>query len=126
MSRVKVSTPNAPTPGAPYAQAIKANGFLFVTGQVSRDPASGTFVDGPFEEQFRRAIRNLEAILVAGGSSLGGVVMLTIYMLSHDDLDAMNRVLGEYFPDPPARSSFGVGFLWKKCKVMIDAIAVAG
>jgi len=126
MSRVKVSTPNAPTPGAPYAQAIKANGFLFVTGQVSRDPASGTFVDGPFEEQFRRAIRNLEAILVAGGSSLDGVVMLTIYMLSHDDLDAMNRVLGEYFPDPPARSSFGVGFLWKKCKVMIDAIAVAG
>jgi 2-iminobutanoate/2-iminopropanoate deaminase len=126
MSRVKVSTPNAPTPGAPYAQAIKANGFLFVTGQVSRDPATGVFVDGPFEEQFRRAIKNLEAILVAGGSSLGGVVMLTIYMLSHDDLDAMNRVLGEYFPDPPARSSFGVGFLWKKCKVMIDAIAVAG
>jgi 2-iminobutanoate/2-iminopropanoate deaminase len=126
MSRVKVSTPNAPTPGAPYAQAIKANGFLFVTGQVSRDPARGAFVDGPFEEQFRRAIKNLEAILVAGGSSLGGVVMLTIYMLSHDDLDAMNRVLGEYFPDPPARSSFGVGFLWKKCKVMIDAIAVVG
>ena len=51
--------------------------------------------------------------------------MLTIYMISHDDLDAMNRLLGEYFPDPPARSSFGVGFLWKKCKVMIDAIAVA-
>ena len=125
MSRSKVYTLNAPTPRAPYAQAIKGNGFLFVTGQVSRDAATGEFVDGPFEEQFRRAIENLDAILTAGGSSLGQVTMLTIYMISHDDLDAMNRLLGEYFPDPPARSSFGVGFLWKKCKVMIDAIAVA-
>lgn len=125
MSRVSIYTPNAPKPGAPYAQAIKANGFLFVTGQVSRNPATGEFVDGPFEEQFRRAIQNLQAILVAGGSSLTDVTMLTIYMLNHDDLDAMNRVLREFFPDPPARSSFGVGFLWKKCKVMIDAIAVA-
>lgn len=125
MSRESVYTPNAPTPGAPYAQAIKANGFLFVTGQVSRDAASGEFVDGPFEEQFRRAIGNLAAILTAGGSTLGNVTMLTIYMLNHDDLDAMNRVLREHFPDPPARSSFGVGFLWKKCRVMIDAIAVA-
>ncbi len=49
---------------------------------------------------------------------------LTIYMINHDDLDTMNRVLQEYFPDPPARSSFGVAFLWKKCKVTIDAIAV--
>jgi len=125
VARVKVQTKNAPTPKAPYAQGIKANGFLFVTGQVSRDPGTGEFVDGPFEDQFRRSIRNLEGILVAGGSSLGQVTMLTIYMLSHDDLDTMNRVLGEFFPDPPARSSFGVGFLWKKCKVMIDAIAVA-
>ncbi len=125
MSRLRIHTPNAPTPGAPYAQAIKANGFLFVTGQVSRDPTTGEFVDGPFEAQFRRAIQNLQAILVAGGSSLAEVTMLTIYMINHDDLDAMNRVLGEFFPDPPARSSFGVGFLWKKCKVMIDAIAVA-
>ena len=109
MSRSKVYTPNAPTPRAPYAQAIKANGFLFVTGQVSRDAVTGEFVDGPFEAQFRRAIENLDAILTAGGSSLGQVTMLTIYMINHDDLDAMNRVLGEYFPDPPARSSFGAG-----------------
>ena len=93
MARVKVQTKNAPTPKAPYAQGIKANGFLFVTGQVSRIRASGRFVDGPFEDQFRRSIKNLEAILVAGGSSLGQVTMLTIYMLSHDDLDTMNRVL---------------------------------
>ncbi len=125
MKRESIYTPNAPKPGAPYAQAIKANGFLFVTGQVSRDPASGEFVDGPFEDQLRRSLSNLKAILTAGGSSLDAAVMLTIYMTSHDDLDTLNRVLGEYFPDPPARSSFGAGFLWKKCKVMIDAIALA-
>ena len=120
MSRESIYTPNAPKPGAPYAQGIKANGFVFVTGQVSRDPVSGEFVDGPFEEQLRRSLKNLEAILVAGGASLASTVMLTIFMISHDDLDTLNRVLGEYFPDPPARSSFGTGFLWKKCKVMID------
>ena len=123
--RQSIATPNAPKPGAPYAQAIKANGFLFVTGQVSRDAASGEFVDGSTEEQLRRSCRNLEAILKAGGSSTANVVMLTIYMLDRNDLDVMNKVLGEFFPDPPARSSFGAAFLWKKCRVMIDAIAIA-
>ncbi len=121
----KIHTPNAPTPGAPYAQAVEANGFIFVTGQVSRDAKSGEFVDGTFGEQFHLSIKNLEAILVAGGSGLDSVVKLTIFMTSHDDLDEMNAILGQYFSDPPARSSFGVGFLWKKCRVMIEAIAVA-
>jgi 2-iminobutanoate/2-iminopropanoate deaminase len=124
--RVSIYTPKAPKPGAPYAQAIRANGFLFVTGQVSRDAKTGEFVDGSTEEQLRRSCRNLQAILEAGGSSLDRVTMLTIYMLDRNDLDAMNKVLGEFFPDPPARSSFGAAFLWKKCRVMIDAIAIAG
>jgi len=121
----KIYTPNAPTPGAPYAQAIEANGFLFVTGQVSRDAKSGEFVDGSFGEQLHRCIKNLETILVAANAGLDNVVKLTIFMTSHDDLDEMNRILGQYFSDPPARSSFGVGFLWKKCRVMVDAIAVS-
>jgi 2-iminobutanoate/2-iminopropanoate deaminase len=125
MPRQSIHTPNAPTPGAPYVQGMKANGFVFVTGQVSRDPKSGDFVDGSFEDQFRLCIKNLEAILVEGGSSLRQIVKLTIYMVNHDDLDSMNNILGEYFPDPPARSSFGVGFLWKKSKVMVEAIAIA-
>jgi 2-iminobutanoate/2-iminopropanoate deaminase len=124
MARQSIYTENAPKPAAPYVQGTIANGFVFVSGQVSRDAKSGEFEDGPFEDQFRRSIRNLEAILVAGGSSLDNVVALTIYMLSHDDLDSMNLILGEYFPDPPARSSFGVGYLWKKCNVMIDATAI--
>jgi 2-iminobutanoate/2-iminopropanoate deaminase len=121
----KIYTPNAPTPGAPYAQAIEANGFIFVTGQVSRDAKSGEFVDGPFGDQLHRCIKNLETILVAANASLDNVVKLTIFMTSHDDLDEMNRILGQYFPDPPARSSFGVGFLWKKCRVMVEAIAAS-
>ena len=121
----KIYTPNAPTPGAPYAQAIEANGFIFVTGQVSRDAKSGEFVDGSFGEQLHRCIKNLETILVAANAGLDNVVKLTIFMTSHDDLDEMNRILGQYFSDPPARSSFGVGFLWKKCRVMVDAIAVS-
>ena len=121
----KIYTPNAPTPGAPYAQAIEANGFIFVTGQVSRDAKSGEFVDGSFGEQLHRCIKNLETILVAANADLDNVVKLTIFMTSHDDLDEMNRILGQYFPDPPARSSFGVGFLWKKCRVMVEAIAVS-
>ena len=126
MSKQAIKTKNAPTPGSPYAQAVKANGFLFITGQVSRDPKSGEFVDGPFGEQLHRSIKNLEAILVAANGGLTDIVKLTIFMTNHDDLDEMNRILGQYFlPDPPARSSFGVGFLWKKCKVMIEAIALA-
>ena len=121
----KIYTPNAPTPGAPYAQAIEANGFIFVTGQVSRDAKSGEFVDGSFGEQLHRCIKNLETILVAANAGLDNVVKLTIFMTSHDDLDEMNRILGQYFSDPPALSSFGVGFLWKKCRVMVDAIAVS-
>jgi 2-iminobutanoate/2-iminopropanoate deaminase len=121
----QIYTPNAPTPSAPYAQAVEANGFIFVTGQVSRDARSGEFVDGTFGEQFHRSIKNLEAILVAAGCGPDSVVKLTIFMTSHDDLDEMNGILGQYFPDPPARSSFGVGFLWKKCRVMIEAVAIA-
>ncbi|MBI3455849.1 MAG: RidA family protein [Candidatus Rokubacteria bacterium] len=82
MSRVSVHTPKVPTPRAPYAQAIRANGLLFVTGQVSRDAVTGDFGDGSFEEQFRRAIKNLDAILTAGGSSRANVTMLTIYMIN--------------------------------------------
>jgi 2-iminobutanoate/2-iminopropanoate deaminase len=121
----KIQTPNAPTPGSPYAQAIEANGFIFVTGQVSRDAKSGEFVDGSFGEQLHRCIKNLQAILVAANANLDNVVKLTIFMTSHGDLDEMNRILGQYFPDPPARSSFGVGFLWKKCRVMVEAIATS-
>ena len=126
MARQSIYTENAPEPASPHVQGISANGFVFVSGQVSRDAKSGEFVDGPFDDQFRRSIRNLEAILVAGGSSLDKVVKLTIYMLNQDDLDSMNRIIGEFFPDPPARSSFGVGYLWKKCKVQIDATAIVG
>lgn len=123
MAREIIYTPNAPTPNSPYVQATKANGLVFVTGQVSRDAASGEFVDGPFEEQLRRSLANLEAILVAAGSSLDDVLKLTIFVTDQQQLDTMNRVLREVFVNPPARSSMGVAWLWKKCNVMVEAIA---
>src|ERR1700730_8690136 len=105
MPRESIFTPNAPAPAATYSQAVKANGLVFVTGQVSRDASTGAFAQGDFEQQFRRSLDNLAAILEASASSLQQVVKLTIFMTNHDDLDAMNRILGEYFPsEPPARS----------------------
>ena len=116
---------DAPTPIAPYAQATKANGFVFVTGQLSRDADSGEFVDGPFAEQLTLSIKNLKAVLEAAGCDLDDVMKLTIFMASEDNLDEMNRILGEFFPNPPARSSIGVSYLWKGASVMLDAIAVS-
>jgi len=125
MKPERISTSNAPTPGAPYSQATRANGFVFVTGQLSRDPKTGKFVEGPFGEQFRRSLTNLKGILDAAGCDADDVVKLNIYMTKHDDLADMNAILGEYFPNPPARSSFGVSALWMGAAVMIDAIAVS-
>lgn len=126
MKTERIYTSNAPTPGAPYSQAIRANGFVFVTGQLSRDPKTGKFVGGAFGEQFRRSLTNLKGILDAGGCDVDDVVKLNIYMTSHDDLDDMNAIVGEFFPNPPARSSFGVSALWMGAAVMVDAIAVSG
>ena len=126
LTKLNIELPQGAAPIANYVPYVISGNLVFVSGQVSRDAKSGEFVDGPFDDQFRRSIRNLEAILVAGGSSLDKVVKLTIYMLNQDDLDSMNRIIGEFFPDPPARSSFGVGYLWKKCKVQIDATAIVG
>lgn len=125
MKPERISTSNAPTPGAPYSQATRANGFVFVTGQLSRDPKTGKFVPGPFNEQFRLSLTNLKGILDAAGCDVDDVVKLNIYMTRHDDLDDMNTILGEFFPNPPARSSFGVSNLWMGAAVMVDAIAVS-
>ena len=125
MKPESIFTSGAPTPIAPYAQATRANGFVFVTGQLSRDSDSGEFVDGPFAEQLTLSIRNLKSVLEAADCDLDDVMKLTIYMASEDNLDEMNRVIGEFFPKPPARSSFGVSYLWKGAAVMLDAIAIS-
>ena len=118
------TTDHAPVPRGPYVHARRHEGLVWVTGQIGRDPETGDFVKGGFEAEFQQAIDNLEAILQAAGSSLDRVVRTQIEFVSEADLDAMNRIYGERFKEPlPARTSFGVAFLWKGAKVQIDCVA---
>ena len=122
-----LTTKNAPDPRGPYPHVRVDGDHLWVTGQVGRDPASGEFVNGGFEAEFHQAITNLEAILAEVGASLSDVVHTCVQFVNEDDLDAMNRIYRERFPNPfPARTSFGVAFLWKGAQVQIDCVARRG
>ena len=117
-------TKGAPEPRGPYVHAREHGGVVYVTAQIGRVPETGDFVEGGFEAEFNQAIDNLEAILKASGSSLDKVVKAQIEFIDESDLDAMNRIYGERFHPPlPARTSFGVAFLWKGAKVQIDCVA---
>jgi 2-iminobutanoate/2-iminopropanoate deaminase len=119
-----VTTKGAPVPRGPYVHARKHGGLVWVTGQIGRDPNTGDFVKGGFEAEFNQAIDNVEAILEASGTSLDKVVKTQIEFVDESDLDAMNRIYGVRFHAPlPARTSFGVAFLWKGAKVQIDCVA---
>ncbi len=121
-----ITTEGAPIPRGPYVHAREHGGLIYVTAQIGRDPKTGEFVEGGFEAEFNQAIDNLEAILLASGSSLDRVVKAQVEFIDEGDLDAMNRIYGERFHEPlPARTSFGVAFLWKGAKVQIDCIASA-
>jgi 2-iminobutanoate/2-iminopropanoate deaminase len=119
-----ITIEQAPVPRGPYVHARRHGGLVWVTGQIGRDPKTGDFVKGGFEPEFNQAIDNLEAILVAAGSSLDRVVRAQIEFIDEKDLDAMNRIYGERFHEPlPARTSFGAAFLWKGARVQIDCVA---
>jgi 2-iminobutanoate/2-iminopropanoate deaminase len=119
-----ITIKEAPVPRGPYVHARRHGGLVWVTGQIGRDPKTGDFVTGGFEAEFNQAIDNLEAILKAAGTSLDRVVRTQIEFVDESDLDAMNRLYGERFPEPlPARTSFGAAFLWKGAKVQIDCVA---
>ncbi|GBC98097.1 2-iminobutanoate/2-iminopropanoate deaminase [bacterium HR17] len=106
MGRQPVQTPNAPTPKAPYSQAIVANGCVFVSGQVAIDPATGEPRHGAFEDELRLALRNLQAILEAAGSSLDKVVKVTVFLADMGNFPKLNEVYREFFSPPyPARTT---------------------
>ncbi len=122
-----VSTHRAPAAIGPYVQAIRASGFVFVSGQIGLDPAAGTLVAGGTEEQTRRALENLSAILAAADSGLDRVLRATVYLVDLRDFDAMNRVYAEAFGEHrPARVCVEVSKLPKGARVEIDAVALAG
>jgi len=120
-----VTTDRGPKPIGPYSQAIKANGFIFVSGQVALDPITGQMVAGDIARQTERVLENLRAIVEASGTQLNHVVKTTVYLKNLDDFSAMNEVYGRYFTlSPPARSTVQAGRLPKDALVEIDVIAV--
>jgi 2-iminobutanoate/2-iminopropanoate deaminase len=120
-----VITPHGPKPIGPYSQAIKANGFLFVSGQVALDPQTGEFAGADVRQQTERVMENLKAILEAGGVSLAHVVKTTVYLKDMNEFTAMNEVYGRYFTvAPPARSTVQAARLPKDALVEIDVVAV--
>lgn len=124
--RQVVATDNAPKAIGPYSQAIKANGFIFVSGQIAFDPATQQIIDGDVAAQTDRVIQNLSAILTAAGSSLAQVVKTTVFLKYMDNFGAMNEVYARYFGDaPPARSTVAAAGLPRDVLVEIDVIALA-
>ena len=124
--REVVSTKDAPQAIGPYSQAVKANGFVFTSGQIAIDPATQQVVAGDVAAQTDRVLRNLSEILEAAGSGLGKVVRSTVFLKNMDDFAAMNKVYGQYFSsDAPARSTVEVTRLPKDVLVEIDVIALA-
>jgi 2-iminobutanoate/2-iminopropanoate deaminase len=123
--REVVSTKDAPQAIGPYSQAIKANGFIFVSGQVAFDPATQQVIAGDVAVQTQRVLLNLSAILEAAGSGLGKVVRSSVFLKNMNDFGAMNEVYGKYFSSaPPARSTVEVARLPRDVLVEIDVIAL--
>jgi len=119
-----VTTNAAPAAIGPYSQAIKAGDLLFLSGCIPLDPATGQIVEGGVDKQTAQALKNLKAIVEAGGSSLGKVVKATVFLKNMNDFVTVNGVYGEFFGDhKPARSAVEVARLPKDVLVEIECIA---
>ena len=121
-----ISTEKGPRAIGPYSQAIKANGFIFISGQVAFDPSTGKPIEGGVAEQTARVLENLKAIVEAAGSSFERAVKVCVFLKDMNDFAAMNEVYARYFPkDPPARATVEVARLPRDFQVEIDLIALA-
>jgi 2-iminobutanoate/2-iminopropanoate deaminase len=124
MTKRLIITDAAPQAIGPYAQAVAAGGFLFVSGQIPLDPKTGSLVDGPIGEQARRVMDNLQAVLHAAGASFADVVKTTVYLVDLNDFAAVNDVYGEYVgASPPARATVQVAALPRGARVEVELIA---
>ena len=125
MPREIVKSDAAPQPIGPYSHAVKANGFVFVSGQVGLDPRTGQMVGQDIKTQTRRALGNVKAIVEAAGSSMDRVMKCTVFLKDMNDFGPMNEEYGSYFMElPPARSTVQVAKLPRDALVEIEAIAV--
>lgn len=123
MTRQAISTSHAPAAIGPYSQAVAVDGFVFCSGQLGLDPATGELVEG-VEAQAERALLNLEAVLDGAGLTFADVIKTTIFLADIGDFAAVNGVYATHVTDPaPARSTFAVGALPKGGRIEIEAIA---
>ncbi len=120
-----VATEKAPKALGPYSQAIVANGFVFASGQIAIDPATGNLNTGSTAEQTRQVLNNLQAVLESAGSGLSKVVKTTVFLKNMGDFEQMNAVYAEFFSQTkPARATVEVARLPKDVSVEIEAIAL--
>ncbi|HIY35760.1 MAG TPA: RidA family protein [Candidatus Paraprevotella stercorigallinarum] len=120
-----LQTEKAPAAIGPYSQAIEVNGFVFASGQIPIDPATGEFVEGGIEEQTRQALTNASQIMAEAGIDLSHVIKTTVYLADMSDFAAMNKVYATFFKPPfPARSAVAVKALPKGALVEVECIAV--
>jgi 2-iminobutanoate/2-iminopropanoate deaminase len=125
MKKQVVVADNAPKAIGPYSAGIKVGDFVYTAGQLGIDPLSGSFIEGGIEAETRQALQNLQAVLIAAGSSLENVVKTTVFLRDMNDFTAMNGIYAEFFTaNFPARSAVQVARLPKDGAVEIEAVAV--
>ena len=121
-----IATDRGPKAIGPYSQAIRANGLLFVSGQIALDPSTQLLAAGDIKAQTERVMENLKGIVEAAGSALDRVVRTTVFLADMSEFAAMNDIYGRYFPaQPPARSTIQAARLPRDVRVEIDLIALA-
>ncbi|GAC1351175.1 MAG: hypothetical protein NVS3B20_01200 [Polyangiales bacterium] len=124
--KITVATASAPAAIGPYSQAIKASGFVFLSGQIPLDPATGNIIEGDIDAQTRRVMLNLGEVLKAAGTTFERVVRTTIYLTDLADFTRVNEIYGTFFPShPPARATVQVAALPRGARVEIDLVALS-
>lgn len=128
MQQTKIQTSAAPAAIGPYSQAIRSGQFLYASGQIPLDPATGEMVGNTVQEQTERVFQNMQAVLASAGGSLANIVKTTVFLTSMSDFGAMNEVYARYFEASerplPARSTVAVAELPRKALVEIEYVAV--
>ncbi|MGH9581727.1 MAG: RidA family protein [Bryobacteraceae bacterium] len=120
-----VSSPRVPKPAGPYSPAVRANGMVFVSGQIPLDPQTGALVEGGIQAETARVLENMKTVLEAAGLSLQDVVKTTVFLKNLAEFGQMNEIYAKYFgANPPARSTIEVARLPRDCRIEMEAIAV--
>ena len=126
MSKTAITSPELTPPVGPFSQAVKVDGFLFFSGQVAQDPATGKVVEGGIVAETERLFQNLSAVLKAAGKSFDDVVCARVFLTNMGDYAAMNSIYAKHFSQPfPARTTIGVAALPLGARVEIDLVVKA-